>query len=237
MRLPVLRLPPLVRDLAIDYTGLSFVAPEKVAFFVTSWKAGIAIGRNVGNRRHAFYTNLAPGHYRFRVTACNNCGVWNEAGTFLDFSHGPGLLADHVVPAVVPGRLLRCCCGRCISCGCGKVGVAVRDDFGKRASASGMRIARGPTRYSAAKFSRTAAAVFNRWITCCRSGPPKPSERLQERDRSGGWKRLLRAAMPCRGLRSSTVETNDLAEAIGTPGKGTRGQRHRAECSRVFVWI
>ena len=68
-----LRLPPLVRDLAIDYTGLSFVAPEKVLFRykLEGWDRD---WQNVGNRRHAFYTNLAPGHYRFRVTAANNSG-------------------------------------------------------------------------------------------------------------------------------------------------------------------
>src|SRR5271165_445235 len=83
-----LRLPPLVRDLDIDYTGLSFVAPEKVLFRykLEGWDRD---WQNVGNRRQAFYTNLAPGHYRFRVTACNNSRVWNEAGTFLDFSIAP----------------------------------------------------------------------------------------------------------------------------------------------------
>ncbi len=83
-----LRLPPLVRDLAIGYTGLSFVAPEKVLFRykLEGWDRD---WQNVGNRRYAFYTNLAPGHYRFRVTACNNNGVWNEVGTFLDFSIAP----------------------------------------------------------------------------------------------------------------------------------------------------
>src|SRR4029077_6476745 len=37
----------------------------------------------------AFYTNLSPRKYRFRVMACNNSGVWNEAGTFLDFPVAP----------------------------------------------------------------------------------------------------------------------------------------------------
>jgi signal transduction histidine kinase/ligand-binding sensor domain-containing protein len=79
------RLPPLVRDLTIDYTALSFVAPEKVRFRYKlegqdpDWKEVI-------NDRGAHYSNLAPGNYRFRVTACNNNGMWNEAGTFLDFS-------------------------------------------------------------------------------------------------------------------------------------------------------
>jgi Y_Y_Y domain len=45
--------------------------------------------QNVGNRRYAFYTNLTPDHYRFRVTDYNNSGVRNEAGTFLDFSIAP----------------------------------------------------------------------------------------------------------------------------------------------------
>jgi signal transduction histidine kinase len=83
-----LRLPPLVRDLEIDYTALSLVAPEKVLFRVKledrdrDWK-------DVGTRRQAFYNNLAPGNYRFRVAACNNSGVWNEAGAYLDFSIAP----------------------------------------------------------------------------------------------------------------------------------------------------
>jgi len=82
------RLPPRIRDLEIDYTAFSFVAPEKVRFrfklegYDRDWQ-------DAGNRRQAFYTNLPPRNYRFRVMAANNSGVWNEAGTFLDFSIAP----------------------------------------------------------------------------------------------------------------------------------------------------
>ncbi|WP_020529379.1 hybrid sensor histidine kinase/response regulator transcription factor [Flexithrix dorotheae] len=34
-----------------------------------------------GTRRFVSYTNLAPGEYVFRVKACNNDNIWNEAGT------------------------------------------------------------------------------------------------------------------------------------------------------------
>ncbi|MBX2842120.1 MAG: hypothetical protein KTR26_10125, partial [Flammeovirgaceae bacterium] len=34
-----------------------------------------------GFRRFVSYTNLAPGEYNFRVKACNNDNIWNEAGT------------------------------------------------------------------------------------------------------------------------------------------------------------
>jgi signal transduction histidine kinase len=83
-----MRLPPLVRDLQIDYTALSLVAPEKVLFRykLEGWDRD---WQDVGNRRQAFYNNLFPRNYRFRVMACNNSGVWNEAGTFLDFAVAP----------------------------------------------------------------------------------------------------------------------------------------------------
>jgi len=83
-----LGLPPGTANLQIDYTALSLSVPERVLFrymlegLDTTW-------RDAGTRRQAFYTNLGPGHYRFHVMACNNDGIWNEAGTFLDFSVAP----------------------------------------------------------------------------------------------------------------------------------------------------
>jgi hypothetical protein len=42
--------------------------------------------KDVGNERKAFYNDLPPRRYRFRVLASNNSGVWNEAGDSFDFS-------------------------------------------------------------------------------------------------------------------------------------------------------
>jgi len=81
-------LPPHVRNVAIDYTALSLVVPEKVRF---RYKLE-GLNRNwleVVNDRQVQYTNLAPGPYRFRVMASNNSGVWNEAGDALSFSIAP----------------------------------------------------------------------------------------------------------------------------------------------------
>ena len=83
-----LPLPALTRDLEIDYTALSLVAPEKNRFkyklegYDHDWQ-------DVGNRHQAFYGNLPPRNYRFHVSASNNSGVWNEAGDSLDFSIAP----------------------------------------------------------------------------------------------------------------------------------------------------
>jgi PAS domain S-box-containing protein len=83
-----MRLPKLTRDLEIDYTGLSFVAPQKVMFRYMLTSVDQA-WQNVGTRRQAFYNNLKPGRYSFRVIACNNDGVWNEEGAHLDFVIAP----------------------------------------------------------------------------------------------------------------------------------------------------
>ena len=72
----------------IDYTATSLTLAERNRFRYrlenvdTDWQ-------EAGTRRQAFYTNLRPGDYRFRVIAANNDGVWNEQGASLDFSIAP----------------------------------------------------------------------------------------------------------------------------------------------------
>jgi len=79
-----LRVPPLTRDLSIDYSGLSLISPQKVRFRYrltgvdSDWQ-------DVGDRRQAFYMNLRPGRYTFQVIASNNDGVWNSQGDSVVF--------------------------------------------------------------------------------------------------------------------------------------------------------
>ena len=83
-----IRLAPLTRDLEIDYTALSFAVPQKVVF--RYMLEGHDVGwQEAGTRRRAFYNDLRPGRYRFRVIAANNSGVWNEIGATLEFSIAP----------------------------------------------------------------------------------------------------------------------------------------------------
>ena len=83
-----LELSPHPRDLEIDYTSPSFLIPQKVRFRYRldpvdrDW-------RDADTRRQAFYTDLAPGRYSFRVMACNSDGVWNDSATTLEFAVAP----------------------------------------------------------------------------------------------------------------------------------------------------
>src|SRR5712692_5692752 len=91
------RLRPLTREVQIDYTALSLAEPRKVRFryklegFDPDW-------RDAGTRRQAFYTNLRPRAYRFRVLACNNDGIWNESGATLDFDLLPAFYQTRWFP-------------------------------------------------------------------------------------------------------------------------------------------
>jgi signal transduction histidine kinase/streptogramin lyase len=81
-------LQPGSRAVEFHFTALSFVDPSKVRFryrlegFEREWV-------DAGARREAFYTNLPPGRYRFRVVAANDDGVWNEEGAAVAFRLRP----------------------------------------------------------------------------------------------------------------------------------------------------
>jgi AraC-like DNA-binding protein len=81
-------IPPGKNNIEIRYTALSFIAPEKIQFkyrmeeYDDHWI-------EASTARTVHYAALSPGHYRFRVIACNSDGVWNEAGAMLAISLRP----------------------------------------------------------------------------------------------------------------------------------------------------
>jgi ligand-binding sensor domain-containing protein/tRNA A-37 threonylcarbamoyl transferase component Bud32 len=78
------KLPAGSQRFEFHYTALSFIRSDKIEFkyklegYDHDWTSA-------GNRRQAFYNNLKPGHYRFRVIAANADGVWNMAGAAFAF--------------------------------------------------------------------------------------------------------------------------------------------------------
>ncbi|HEY4305466.1 MAG TPA: two-component regulator propeller domain-containing protein [Gemmatimonadaceae bacterium] len=81
-------LPVRTTQLQLAYTAVSLAKPSGIVFRYrlagvdTAWI-------DAGTRREAFYTNLKPGAYNFRVSAANEDGVWNESGATLDFDIPP----------------------------------------------------------------------------------------------------------------------------------------------------
>lgn len=81
-------LPAGTNRLRIDYTAINLTSPEHTRFryrlegFDETW-------RDAGQRRQAFYTNLAPQAYTFRVQADPGDGSWRDSSAAWTFSIAP----------------------------------------------------------------------------------------------------------------------------------------------------
>ena len=209
-----LRLPPLARDLQIDYTALSLVAPEKVRFRY-KLEGHDKDWQDVGPRRQAFYSDLAPRSYRFRVSACNNSGVWNESGTFLDFSVAPAYYQTSwfLVSAVAAFV--------------GLIGTLYQLRLRQVAKRFEMRLEErvGERTRIARDFHDTLLQSFQgvlmKFHAVTYLLPDRPAEARRDLDRviEQARQALTEGRDAVQGLRSSTVITNDLAFALTALGE------------------
>lgn len=212
-----LRLPAGVRNLAIDYTATSLVAPEKVRF---RYKLE---GQNrnwheVVNDREVQYTNLPPKRYRFRVLACNNSDVWNETGDTLEFVIPPmwyqtdwfyGLCAAAFLGLLCAAYQLR------VRHLAREFNMRLEERVGER-----TRVARDLHDTLLQSFQgllpRLQAAIYQ-----LPEEAEKSRKTLEEAvDRAA--EAITEGRDAVQGLRMSTVEQNDLAQAIETLGQELR---------------
>jgi signal transduction histidine kinase/ligand-binding sensor domain-containing protein len=82
------RFPPGPGNLELHFAAITLLEPEKAVHryllegFDDRWV-------DAGTRRVAYYTNIPPGRYRFRVQASNADGLWNETGDAIEFYLAP----------------------------------------------------------------------------------------------------------------------------------------------------
>ena len=209
-----LRLPPNPRDLQVDYTSPTFTIPQKVKFryrldgYDRDW-------HEAGTRRQAFYTNLPPGKYSFRVIACNSDGIWNDSAEKLDFS---------VTPAYYQTNWFRALCA-CIFLALLWVAYQwrvrhLRHQFDMTLDArvgERTRIARDLHD----TLLQGAHGVLLRFQTVSQLLPDRPMEAKEKLDNAIDQTAefITEARDEVQGLRDSTVQTNDLAMAISTLGE------------------
>jgi signal transduction histidine kinase/ligand-binding sensor domain-containing protein len=206
-----LRLPPLTRDLEIDYTALSFVVPQKVRFRYklegrdTTWQ-------EPGTRRQAFYSDLRPRKYRFRVIACNNDGLWNEEGATLDFSVAAAWYQTNWFRASCVVVFLVLLWGI----------YRLRVQQLQHQFAIGLEARVNERTRIARELHDTLLQSFQGLILRFQAGtnllPERPVE-AKQRFESAIDQAVTEGRDAVQGLRSSTVETNDLAMAISALGE------------------
>jgi signal transduction histidine kinase/ligand-binding sensor domain-containing protein len=226
---PGRHLPPLVRDLEIDYTALSLVAPEKNKFryklegYDSDWQ-------DAGTRRQTFYTNLSPRHYRFRVMASNNSGVWNEAGASLDFSIDPAWYQTRLFQAACVATFLLLLAGfyrlrlRQVT---RKFDLRMEERVNER-----TRIARDLHDTLLQSFQ----GVLLKFSALSYKLPENSEARADLEDAID----LARDAVTegrdaVQGLRQSTLIPNDLARSIGAIGEELAGEQTGKSGFRIHV--
>ncbi|MGO9932194.1 MAG: two-component regulator propeller domain-containing protein [Steroidobacteraceae bacterium] len=208
-----LRLLPGVRDLALRYTALSLVAPEKVHFRF-KLEGQDPDWREVVNIREVQYSNLAPGSYRFRVIASNNSGLWNEQGAALDFSIAPAYWQTNWFRAVCLAALV--------------LMVWALYELRTRQIARGFNARLEERVAERTRIARdlhdTLLQSFQGLLLRCqtarellRKRPAEAEETLASAiDQTA--QAITEGREAVQGLRDSTIERNDLAVAIKTLG-------------------
>jgi PAS domain S-box-containing protein len=223
-----LRLPPLVRDLAIDFTALSLAAPEKILFRYKlegqdpEWK-------QVAGEHRAHYSNLPPGRYRFRVSACNNSGVWNEEGASLDFVIAPAYYQTNWFRALCAAAVLALAVGlyqwrirqvrrhekqlRAVVEGMPTMAFSVRPDgspeFVNRRWAAYSGVSTGATAdgrgWEAAIHPDDVEGHLNKWRAALATGAPFENE-ARHRGAGGEYRWFLVRAVPFRDKQGKIVK-------------------------------
>ena len=208
-----LRLSPRTRDLQIDYTALSLVAPEKV-HFKYKLEGQDRDWREVVNDRQVQYSNLPPGTYRFRVIASNNNGVWNEQGDALEFSVAPAYYQTNWFRALCTVFFLVLLSAAYL--------LRVRQLHNQFEMTLDARVGERTriARELHDTLLQSAHGMLLRFQTVSQLLPERPTEAKERLDSAIEQTAdfITEARDEVQGLRDSVVQGNDLALAISTLG-------------------
>ena len=186
--------------------------------------------REVVNKREVQYSNLSPGNYRFRVTASNNSGVWNEAGDVLDFSIAPAYYQTRLVSrrCVVAGVCAVLWAG--YHARVSQVARSVRTTA-RRTSSTSAHVSRGSCTTRCFRASTVCCCDSRQRRTCCRIARQRRKSNLDAAIEHAA-RAITEGRDAVQGLRSSTIEKNNLALAIRDAGSRTRGRRRAPPADR-----
>jgi signal transduction histidine kinase/ligand-binding sensor domain-containing protein len=211
---PNFRVPPNPRDLQIDYTSPTLTIPQKVKFryrldgYDRDW-------HEANTRRQAFYTDLPPGKYSFRVIASNSDGVWNESPAKVDLT---------ITPAYYQTNWFRVLCATAFLA---LLWAAYQLRVRQLQHQFEMTLdARVGERTRIARdlhdtLLQSAHGLLLRFQIVSQLLPDRPIEAKETLDRAIAHTAdfITEARDEVQGLRDSTVQTNDLALAISTLGE------------------
>jgi signal transduction histidine kinase len=197
----------------IKYLGAYITAPEKVTYKYRLDNADAA-WQEVGDRTEAVYTGLKPGHYRFSVMASNGEGVWSQPDNSLEFTVLPSFYQRPVFLFL------------CAAFAIGLLWALYHLRLQRLARQFNMTLeARvGERSRIARELHDTLLQSFHGLLLSFQTVYDLLPTRPTEAQRTLGTaideaaKAITEGRDAVHGLRSSTEETNDIAEAVNTIG-------------------
>ena len=210
----------------------SMVAPEKVQFRYklegqdVEWRQAV-------NKREVQYSNLPPGNYRFRVSASNNSGVWNDEGDAVDFSIAPAYYQTNWFRALCVGLFAALLWAA----------YQFRMRQVEHAFALTLETRVGERTRIARELHDTLLQSFHglllRFQTASYLLPERPADAKDKLDIAieHAAKAITEGRDAVQGLRASTVERNNLAVAVRTLGDqlASDASAHRPTTFEVAV--
>jgi signal transduction histidine kinase/ligand-binding sensor domain-containing protein len=227
-----IELPKGTRSVRIDYTALSLGQPERVRFRYKLEGADDTL-RGAGNERSVRYADLRPGHYTFRVIASNNDGVWNDQGASVDITITPAWWQTWQFRAACVAAFLFMLWAL--------YQLRLREiarEFNVRLEervAERTRIARDLHDTLLQSFQglllhfQTAYALFDT--------RPADAKEVLENSIDQTAQAITEGREAVQGLRASTVESNDLAQAITTLGEQLAAETNSATSVGLHVEV
>jgi signal transduction histidine kinase len=222
--------PPGNHTFDFRFTALSFSAPEKLRFryrlepFDKDWV-------DAGTRRTAHYTNMAPGKYSFQVAAANDYGIWNEQGASVRFVLQPRFYQTSWFRALCAAVFL------------GLLWTAYQFRVRQLHHQFEMTLdARVGERTRIARelhdtLLQSLHGLLLRFQAASNLLPERPAEAKKRLDSAidQAAQAITEGRNAIQGLRSSTVETNDLAWAVSALGKELAADETNAAVLQVAV--
>ena len=224
--------PPGNNTFDFRFTALSFSAPDKVHFmyrldpFDKDWV-------DADTRRTAHYTNMPPGQYSFRVIAANNSGIWNDQGTGVRFVLQPHFYQTNWFRALCAAFLLALLWA----------GYQYRVQQLSHQFALTLE-ARVRERTSIARdlhdtLLQSFHGLLLRFQTVSQLLPDRPIEAKEKLDTTieRAADAITEGRDTVQGLRDSTLQMNDLAQAVSTLGEELAADpaNHSSPAFRVTV--
>jgi signal transduction histidine kinase len=209
------RLPAGTDTLQIAYTALALAMPERVRFRYRLEGVDHA-WQDAGQRRAAYYSNLGPGDYRFRVLASSYDDTWAAEATTLDFSIAPTMVQTWWFRALCALALLAVCW----------LGYRLRVRHLAREVVLRLEERTNERERIARELHDTLlqsvqGLILHVHAASLRLPPPEPARAMIEKALQQADDVLLEGRDKVRALRSG-ASTTELAEAVQAAGANLR---------------